>query len=112
MAQLFHWMAARPCIFMLFWPALCIAVIVWGWTQTGERVEDQVSAQWIPTRGAFAQAKAYGAEVLDQGFGATTFAAMAIARDGGNLYTEDRLNELRDRMQVTERVTVRIIPSV
>lgn len=34
---------------------------------------------------------------------------MAISRDGGNLFTESRLNEIRARMEETESLTVRTI---
>ena len=34
---------------------------------------------------------------------------MAIARDGGNLMTSDRLETIRARMQETEEITVRLV---
>jgi hypothetical protein len=47
------------------------------------------------------------AESLGEGDLATTnFAAMAIARDGGNLFTEERLEEIRQRMEKAEGTTV------
>ena len=37
---------------------------------------------------------------------ASSFAAMAISRDGGNLFTEERMEEIRARMKQAEETTV------
>jgi hypothetical protein len=36
----------------------------------------------------------------------TLFVSMAIARDGGNLFTENRLEKIRQRMEKVEATTV------
>lgn len=108
MVQLFHWMAARPLFFMLLWPSLCILIIALGWGTTENLVEDNVSEQWIPTRGVYAANQRYARSVSgDGGLGATTLAAMAIARDGGNLFTAERLETIRARMERAETIEVR-----
>lgn len=111
MDQLFRWMAARPLVFMLLWPSLCILVIILGWGTTDNIIEDNVSEQWVPTKGDYAQNLQYAKSVSgDYGLGASTIAAMAIARDGGNLFTAKRLEMIRARMERAETITVRAEP--
>ena len=39
--------------------------------------------------------------------GATSILAMAIARDGENLFTAERLEQIRERMELAETIEVR-----
>jgi hypothetical protein len=104
-AWLFHHMAIMPWPYLIILPAVFVVLIGVGWTQDSY-IEEEVAKIWIPTRGSYAKNIAY-AESLGEGDLATTnFAAMAIARDGGNLFTEERLEEIRQRMEKAESTTV------
>jgi hypothetical protein len=104
-AWLFHNMAMMPLPYLIILPAIFVVLIGVGWTQDNY-IEEEVAKIWIPTSGDYAKNIAY-AESLGEGDLATTnFAAMAIARDGGNLFTEERLQEIRARMEKTESTTV------
>lgn len=96
-------------IFMTVWPIICSIVIALGWITVSDIVNDNVAQQWIPQRGAYAKNLQYGQDVgtWNNGLGATTIAGMAIARDGGNLFTAKRLELIRARMEAAERVEVR-----
>ncbi len=105
-ARLFHHMAIMPWPYLIILPAVFLVLIGVGWTQDSY-IEEEVAKIWIPTRGSYAKNVEY-AESLGEGDLATTnFAAMAIARDGGNLFTEERLEEIRQRMEKAESTTVR-----
>jgi hypothetical protein len=124
----FRLMVQYPFVFMIVWPILCIVVIALGWTITGDIVNDNVAQQWIPQRGSYADDLAYGLAASggdDRGLGATTIAAMAIARhhrrgdgsaaDGSssstnNLFTANRLAQIRARMEAAETVQVSSTP--
>jgi hypothetical protein len=104
-AWLFHHMAIMPWPYLFILPAVFVVLIGVGWTQDNY-IEEEVAKIWIPTRGSYAKNIEY-AESLGEGDLATTnFAAMAIARDGGNLFTEGRLEEIRQRMEKAESTTV------
>jgi hypothetical protein len=104
-ARLFHHMAIMPWPYLIILPAVFVVLIGIGWTQDSY-IEEEVAKIWIPTRGSYAKNIEY-AESLGEGDLATTnFAAMAIARDGGNLFTEERLEEIRQRMEKAESTTV------
>jgi len=106
-ATLFHLMASKPWPFMIFWPVLFCCLIGFGWTRD-DIIEDAVSNIWIPQSGDFANDVAYSETVggAGGGVGATAYAAMAISRDNGNLFTKERLEVIRQRMEDTERTTV------
>jgi hypothetical protein len=106
--RIFNLMATHPFLFLVVYPVACIVLMVIGFTRDGI-IEDEVSNIWIPTEGTFAKDLDY-AEGLGaaESLGTASFAAMAIARDGGNLFRADRLAEIRARMEVTERTTVRV----
>jgi hypothetical protein len=123
----FRLMVQYPFVFMIVWPILCIVVIALGWTVTGDIVNDNIAQQWIPQRGSYANDVAYGVAVQgDRGLGATTIAVMAIARpdrtgDGSsadglsssstnNLFTANRLAQIRARMEAAETVQVSSTP--
>lgn len=107
--RIFNLMATHPAFFLIAFPLACAVLIGVGWTRDGI-IEDQVTNIWIPTRGEFAQDLEYAAELgAAESLGSASFAAMAISRDGGNLFTANRLEEIRARMEQTEATTVRII---
>ena len=105
-AFIFHHMAIHPWFYMLFWPILFSFLIGFGWTQD-DIIEDEVTNIWIPTSGSYHDDVSYAASLGEEDLATSSFAAMSIARDGGNLFTESRLNEIRARMEETERTTVR-----
>ena len=71
-------------------------------------IEDEVAQIWIPTEGDYAQDLEYADKYGNGGgLGISSFAAMAISRDGENIFTEARLEEIRARMEVMENTTVR-----
>jgi hypothetical protein len=103
-SRLFRLMVARPLPFLLFFPILWIVFCSVGWTRDN-RVEDQVYNTWTQKRSAFAKNQEYATSLGANNLGATTFLATAVSRDGKNLFTEQRLNEIRDRMKLTEETT-------
>ena len=106
--RLFHHMALHPWPYMIFWPVLFCLLIGFGWTRD-DIIEDDVANIWIPQSGAYAADVDYARSLGRANLGATSFAAMAIARDGGNLFAADRLETIRARMEQTERSSVRSI---
>jgi hypothetical protein len=100
-------MVARPLPFLLFFPILWIVFCSVGWTYDKEnRVEVQVSNTWTQKRSAFAKDQEYVTSLGRNTLGATTFLATAVSRDDGIVFTKQRLNEIRDRMELTEQTTV------
>jgi hypothetical protein len=102
---LFHSMAATPWPYMVFLPTVFIFLIAFGWTRE-DIIEDEVASIWIPTKGSYAKDLDYGAQLGRDDLAISSFAAMAIARDGKNLFTESRLEEIRARMEAAEGTTV------
>jgi hypothetical protein len=92
--------------FLVTLPILWAIFIGIGWTKD-DKIEEEVYNIWTRQRSSFAKDKEYAAEVDRDTFGATSFAAMAIARDGENLFDRWRLEEIRQRMKETEGTTVR-----
>ena len=98
-----HW------LFLLVIPILWIVLIVVGWTQD-DIIETDVNAIWTKQRGSYKQDLDYAEQFSEGALGdLTSFAAMAVARDGGNLFTPDRLEIIRQRMEEAESTTVRKI---
>lgn len=104
-AWLFHHMASMPWPYLVILPIAFLLLIGFGWTQE-DYIEDQVALIWIPTEGDYALDVNYASSLGVDNSGATSFAAMSIARDGGNLFTESRLEEIRMRMEKAEGTTV------
>jgi hypothetical protein len=104
-AWLFHYMASCPAPFLLIIPIVFAFLIGFGWSQD-DIIETKVRNIWIPESGDFAQnieyAKSWGRGENEM----SSFAAMAVSRDGGNLFTADRLEEIRARMEEIETVQV------
>ena len=76
-----------------------------------DKVEDSVYKIWTRQRSDFNKDLDYVTDVvgkdIDQRLGTSSFAALAVSRDGGNLFVPERLEEIRTRMEETENTTVR-----
>ena len=104
--DLFSFMADFPWPFLLIIPITFAIIIGFGWT-TDDKVEAKIGRLWIKETGSYAQDQNY-AESLGVGdLAQSAFAAMAISRDGKNILTTNRLEEIRDRMEQAESTTVR-----
>mmetsp|Transcript_5416 Transcript_5416/g.7833 ORF Transcript_5416/g.7833 Transcript_5416/m.7833 type:complete len:1444 (-) Transcript_5416:63-4394(-) len=108
--MVFQLMARMPWPFLFVLPVTFLVFIGIGFSQD-DIVEKKVQNLWEPTRSDFVADKTVALKVReDNGVpvvgGSTGFSAMAIARDRGNLFEENRLNELRDRMEKVEATTV------
>jgi hypothetical protein len=94
-----------PWPYMLVLPIVFVFLIGFGWS-IEDKIEDNVANIWIPESGEHAKDLEYAKELGMDEFSLSSFAAMAIARDGGNLFTVERLEEIRSRMEKTEGTTV------
>ena len=104
-AALFSTMSKYPVPFMVVLPIVFLILLILGWS-TDSKIEEEVNRLWIAEGGAYAQDMAYAASLGMDNFGATSFAAMALSRDGKNILTADRLEEIRARMEATENIKV------
>lgn len=107
-SALFHAMTGRwAWLFMLILPAVWIVFLSLGWTQD-DYVEDSVYNIWSRSGGDYYQDKEYAEDVLgEDNLVTSSFLAMAKTRDGNdNLFTAERLEEVRARMEKAERATV------
>lgn len=96
-----HW------LFLLVLPILWGILIAVGWTRD-DIIETDVNAIWTKQRGSYKKDLDYAEQFNEGELGdLSSFAAMAVARDGGNLFTPERLEIIRQRMQQAERTTVR-----
>ena len=102
---LFSFMADFPWPFLVIMPILFAFLIAFGWTKD-EKIEQSVEQLWIAQDGDYAQSKAYAAKYGFDKSPTTTFTAMSLSRDEDNLLTKERLEEIRSRMEATERVVV------
>jgi len=92
--------------FLFFFPILWIVFIGLGWTGE-DLVETDVNALWTRQRSDYKENLDYAEQYNEGDLGDTTsFAAMAVSRDQGNLFTPSRLEEIRLRMEETENTTV------
>ena len=89
-------------------PALWCVFVGIGWSKE-DKVEDSVYEIWTRQRSELRRDEDYAEDLGRGDFGSSSFLAMAIARDGGNLMTSDRLETIRARMQETEEITVRLV---
>lgn len=108
-SQLFVYMSGRRTAwpFLVILPALWALFVGLGWSQN-DIIEDEVSKIWIATSGDYYKDRQYEKSLdLGDSTAASTFLAMSISRDEGNLFTADRLEEIRSRMETTELITVR-----
>jgi hypothetical protein len=105
-------MVRRPTFFLIALPSLFAIFIGVGWGTVDDKVEDAVVNIWTQQRSDYAKDRAYVRSLSDSesataaGIGTTTFAGLAATRDGGNLFTEDRITEILERMKATEATTV------
>jgi hypothetical protein len=104
--RLFYWMIKHPLPFLFFVPVVLAFLIGFGWSQD-EIIEVELSNIWIGTSGPYARDTEYAKQRNRSKLPVSTFAAMAIARDRGNLFTASRLEEIRARMEKTESIQVR-----
>ena len=102
---LFSRMADHPWPFLFALPILYIIFIGLGYS-TDNKIEESVGNLWIAENGDFAKDQAYAARYGMNELDASSFAAMAVARDGKNIMTETRLEEIRARMELAEGTTV------
>lgn len=102
--RLYMAVARYPYLFLSTLPLLFIVLIAVGLSRP-VLVEEDIASLWIPSDGSYARDKKYAKEV-----GATdtysTFAAMALGRHGDNLFTEDNLHAIVERMQRIENIQV------
>jgi hypothetical protein len=103
----FSYMADFPWLFLVAIPIAYALLIYLGWKTTEDRVQELVSRLWIPDKGSYARDQRYAAGLGVEENSASAFLAIAYSRDGGNLLTSARLEEVRARMEETENTKVR-----
>jgi len=92
--------------FLVTLPFLFILLICLGFSRPNI-VEEDVSNLWIPSDGSYKQAKDYARSVgADGPDDMSAFAAMALSRHGDNLFKEENLNLIKERMQRIETTPV------
>jgi hypothetical protein len=101
----FHFMARMPWPFLIVVPVVFAFLIGFGW-QTDEKVETSIVALWTAQEGDYAKDQRYARKMGSAEIAQSSFAAMAVSRDGKNIFTESRLEEIRSRMEATEGATV------
>lgn len=102
---LFRIIAKQPWIFCLLLPVVFVVLTAVGFTRE-DYVEDSVGHIWIPRSDKLVENEDYMKDVGVDEWGASSFAAMALSRDGGNLFSESRLEEIRMRMDAVEALTI------
>jgi hypothetical protein len=99
--------SGKKFLFLFALPVLWIVFIAVGWSKE-DRIETEVNAIWTRQRSSYKADLDYAEQLSADELGqSTSFAAMAISRDEGNLFAPDRLEEIRLRMEETENTTVR-----
>ena len=93
-------------LFTVTLPLIYIVLLFLGLSRD-DIVEEQISEIWIPKSGSFYKDKQYAKDVGVNLNPISTFLAMALSRDGGNIFTSTRLEEVRTRMEETESLIVR-----
>lgn len=91
--------------FLFVLPALWGVLVGVGWSKD-DKIEEEVYNIWTRQRSDFANDKEYSEAIGRADAPASTFAAMAISRDGENLFTPERLEEIRTRMEEAEATTI------
>jgi hypothetical protein len=104
--KVFRSMVTRPWPFLLVIPCILVVFAAVGWTRD-DIIEEQVYNIWTPKRSEFSKDKEYADSLGVFESTISAFVAMAISRDGTNLFTESRLEEIRVRMVQVEATTVR-----
>ena len=108
-ADFYRLITRHPIPFTIILPAILIILLAIGWTQD-DIVEEEVNEIWIRKSGSYYEDKEYADSVrgltsTKGRSGTSNFAAMAVARDGGNMFTANRLEEIRKRMETVEKDT-------
>jgi hypothetical protein len=103
--QLFLAMTKCPYPFLVTLPFLFMLVICLGLSRPSI-IEESVSKLWIPTDGNYHKDLEYAERVGAAEDDMSTFLAMAMGRHGKNLFTEDNLNAIVERMQRVETAIV------
>jgi hypothetical protein len=105
--RLFLAMTRRPYPFLVALPFLFSMLICLGFSRPSILVDD-ISNIWIPTGGTYKKDKEYAERIgANNQHLMSTFAAMALSRHGDNLFTEDNLNIIVERMKRVESTSVR-----
>ena len=103
---LFLAMTRRPYPFLVALPFIFILLICLGFSRDS-LIEEEIANLWIPTDATYKKDQAYahsvGANTRDE---MSTFAAMALSRHGDNLFTEENLNTIVERMKLVETTKV------
>ncbi len=100
-----HHSNAYLACFLLFLPILWGVILGIGWS-IEDKIEEEVYNIWTRSRSSLANDRDYARKLDRNHLQASSFAAMAVARDGQNLITKERLEEIRLRMEETERTSV------
>lgn len=104
--RLFSLMERYPWPFVVALPSIFVLLIGLGLFSREDIIAD-VANLWIPSDGTYAKNKKYaervGATIADE---YTVIAAMAVGRHGENLFTEENLNTIIERMQRVEGIQV------
>lgn len=109
--SVFEFMGRRPFFFLAVPPLALLGLLIAGFTTQDDIVEDNVSNIWTATSGPYYDNRKY-LENVTEGYtnpgrtSLSTFAGMAVSRDGGNLFTSSRLREIEQRMKAVDAVTV------
>ena len=101
-------MGRNPWPFVFLPPIALITLVVLGFTQT-DIVEKDINNIWTSTSGRFYDDVLYLKKILNGTSGreeVSTFSALAVSRDGGNLFQASRLQEITERMKELANVTV------
>ncbi|CAB9518815.1 Protein patched homolog 1 [Seminavis robusta] len=105
-AWLFVTMTKCPYPFLVTLPFLFMLLICLGFSRPSI-IEEDVSNLWIPMDGTYKQDKDYAESVGAAGSDElSTFMAMSLSRDGDNLFNEDNLNAVVERMKRIETTPV------
>lgn len=103
---LFVAMSRCPYPFLVTLPFLFVMLTCLGFSRPNV-IEEDVSNLWIPSDGSYKRDKDYAKSVgADGPDDMSSFAAMALSRHGDNLFTEENLNAILERMQRIETTQV------
>lgn len=97
-------MTRRPYPFLVALPFLFTMLICLGLSRPSI-IEEEISNLWI-SDGKYKKDKNYAQKVGANKDKMSTFAAMALSRHGENLFTEENLNAIVERMKLVERAQV------
>jgi len=93
-----------PTGFLLFAPILCIILMIAG--ANVAQIEDDVSKIWALKSGDYYKDMEYQESVQTTSTGSGVIAAVAIPREGGNVFSSAYIDEIVDRHNKTEGIEV------